>query len=1163
MKRFLFLGCLALFAASLTQAQDVRASISGVVTDPTGAAVAEVPIRVTSVERGTVTEAITNETGRYLVQFLLPGTYTLTAEKAGFKKFVHSDIALTAADHPAVDIVLELGSAAEAVTVSGDVSLLQTETSSRVANIESRAVEDIPTAGRNLYQFQYTLPGVIKNSRYWGAMELYAFSNINNVSIGGGRNGENETLIDGVSNTRMDRGVVYAPSLNGTREVSVQTNIYDAQYGRVGGGVTLITTRSGTNSLHGQLFEFFKNDKLNAADWIANKNGEGRTPMRNNTYGFEVDGPVYLPKLFDGRNRAFFMLSLEGLREHNTSGTIETVPTALERTGDFSKSLNADGVPITLYDPTTTRVGPDGTNIRTPFPNAIIPANRITPIAKNVLSYLPAPTSNGDDAAHSNNFQNFTPSTNGYDSWLGRFDLHVSEKSNIAFRYGQTPWSNFANIYWGNAAEPSTEAPSTRVARNWGADWSYVISPSMVFSLRGGLARYEGFGGNTYGQNFDPRQLGFPSSLVSQFTTVQFPSFLFSNFTPIGASKVTSYETHDNWSIAPTMNWMRGRHMIKFGGDVRRYNRNQLQPGLASGQYSFDKSWTQANADPKQGDNVSGNDIASFLLGYAASGKVDNNIDPAYRNHYFALFIQDDFKLTRNFTLTLGLRWDYETPVTERYNRMVRTFDMNAASPIASQVSGLSLKGGLVYAGANGNSDYAFNPKRKNFQPRVGFAWNVRPKWVLRGGYGLTMLGQSTLGPNTGYSQTSTMVTTTDGNLTPAATLNDPFPSTYFPKGLLTPIGNSQGLGTNLGQSVTAQYVDRPLPYSQQYSFGFQHELPWNFMTDVSYAGNITKRLPVSLNLNYIPTAALTQLPVSQRQAYFTAKVANPMAGLLPNSSLNSSTIPRQQLLYAFPQYSQVTMTDVPIGSQNYNALQTRLTRRFTNGFMFQTTYTFSKTLEQVSTLNAQDVNVSDLTKTSLEKRLSEYDIPHKITFQGSLELPFGRGKRFANAVNPFVNGFIGGWNLSGQYALQSGFILPFPNAAPLTNRSAKLSDDQRNALAKAAGRDHWDPSYDVWFDTTLFPKTALSAYELRTFPTRFPDVRAQGVKSAELSIYKEFVFKEKVRWQVRADAYNAFNHPWFGQQQSVDVTSSQFGRLKADMNNETRIVALAMKILF
>lgn len=1162
MKRTLFafsLGCLLMTAVA---AQDVRATISGNVTDPSGAAMAGVQIQLASAERGTMVEATTNEAGVYRLQFLLPGAYTMTVEKTGFKKFVRSGINLAAADHPAIDVVLELGQTSESVTVSGDVSLLQTESATRSATIESRAVEDIPTAGRNLYQFQYTLPGVIKSSRYMGSMELYAFGNINGVSISGGRSGENETMLDGVSNTKMDRGVVYAPALNGTQEVTVQTNSYDAQYGRMGGGVTIITTKSGTNDLHGQLFEFFKNDKLNAADWIANKEGEGRSPMRNNTFGFEVDGPVRIPKVFDGRNKVFFMLSLESLREHIASGQLRTMPLPEYKNGDFSKLMNGDGNPIAIYDPLTTRLDASGKYVRTPFGGNIIPGGRISPVAKNVASLIPDPKSAGADPFHTNNYSNFSPATNGYNSWLGRMDVRPTQKSNVSFRYGETPWVNWSKVVWGtNAAEPSGEWPSTRIARNWGADWTQMISPSMVFSLRAGLARYEGFSGNTFAAGYDPRQLGFSNSLVSQFTTLQFPRFNLGSYTEVGATTVTSYETNDNWSVTPMMNWILGRHGIKFGGDFRRYNRNTPGPGAATGNYTFSKGWTQA--DPQRGDATSGDEFASFMLGYPISGFVDRNIDPAYRSQYYSLFFQDDFKVSRNFTVNMGLRWDYESPSTERYNRMIRAFDRNVASPIAGQVQGLTLKGGVVYAQGDGDAAMAFDPKKMNFQPRIGFAWTLAPKTVMRGGYGLSTLGQQVFGPSTGYSQSTPLVASQDGNLTPASSLSDPFPASIYPGGLLQPVGNSQGLATNLGLAVTAQYLDRPLPYSHQFSVGFQRELPAGMVADVSYVGNLTRRLPVNLPLNFIPLAELEKLPVSQRSAYFNERVPNPMAGLLPNSGLNSATIVRQQLLYAYPQYTQVTLQSVPIGKQDYHGLQTRLTRRFANGFMFQAAYTWGKTLEQASQLNNQDINLSDLTQTKLEKRLWEYDMPHKFSIQSIYELPFGKGKPFGSSSNAIVNGFLGGWNISGQWLVQSGFLLPFPNAAPLGVGSAKWNDDQRLQAAKAAGRDYWDVSYDKWFDTSMFPKQAQAAFTSRNFPTRFPDVRAQNANSVELSVYKQFVIKERVRWQIRADAYNAFNHPWFGQQQSVDVTNSRFGYLNADMNNETRIISLVMKILF
>ncbi len=1160
MKR-LALGSFVLIACALS-AQEFRASLSGEVTDPSGASIAGAVITITNIDRNTDSTEVTNALGRYVVSFLAPGSYKVAVDKPGFRKSIREGIRLSSSDKLDLDFRLEVGTLSDAVTVSGESPLLQTESASRSALIENRSIESIPTNGRNLFQLQYSLPGVIKTSTYWGSMELYASGNINGVAISGGRQGENETLIDGVTSTRPDRGIAFAPSLNATQEFTVLTNNYDAQYGRVSGGVTSIVVKSGSNKLHGQLFEFLKNEKLNANDWIANKNNFSRVPFKQNTFGFEVDGPVLIPKLFDGRNRMFFMLSLEGLREHNPGGQIATLPDANQLQGDFSSLRNNSNAVVAIYDPITTQLGADGrTYTRQPFAGNRIPASRINPVSAKVASFYPKPTGVGDGPDRQNNYAVVTPSTNSYDSWLGKMDFRASNKSNISFRYGQTPWGNFSKLVWGtNAAEPSGEAPSTRVFRNWGADWVYTVAPNLVFNLRGGLARYEGFGGNVFAKGFDPKTLGFPSSLVSQFLAIQFPRFNLGTYSPLGAATVTSYETHDTYSLQPSINYVRGRHTIKAGTELRRYNRNQLSPGAASGNYTFNKAWTQS--DPQRGDATSGNEFASFLLGYPASGSVDRNIDTAYRSSYAALFLQDDFKLTSKLTVNLGLRWDYESPRRERYNRMVSGFAFGQASPIASKVSGLDLKGGLQYAGTGSNPTNAFNEYRNQWQPRVGVAWQFLPKWVLRAGYGLSYLGQAENGPATGFSQPTSLIAAPSGSFVPAVSLSDPFPSNFFPTGLLVPIGNSQGLGTNLGLAVSAQYRNRPLPYSHQYSFGFQHTLK-GWLLDASYVGNQTKRLPVGLNLNFIPSNVLTSIPLDQRATYFAQQVPNPLAGLLPNSSINGATVARQQLLFAYPQYSQVSITSVPIGRQRYDALQVKATRRFSAGFSGQVSYTWSKTLERVSLLNAQDVNTTDLLSTGLEKRLIQFDIPSKLAVVLSYELPFGRGKRFGNNLHPVLRAVAGNWNISGQTVAQSGFIFDFPNTAPLDSKSPKLNDGQRDAAAKQANRPQFDVSVDKWFDTSLFPKQAQAPFTLRNFPTRFPDVRSRGLKSSEISVYKEFPIKERVRVQVRADFQNAFNYPLFGRLQSNNVTDSRFGQLQADITNEKRIVVAVMKIVF
>jgi hypothetical protein len=764
-------------------------------------------------------------------------------------------------------------------------------------------------------------------------------------------------------------------------------------------------------------------------------------------------------------------------------------------------------------------------------------------------------------------------SRNSYDQWLGKLDWNLTSRHRLSGRYGQTPWSNFARVQWGtNAAEPSSEYPSTRISKNWGFDWTYTVSPSVVFNLRGGLARYEGFSGNTFGRGFDPRQLGFPDALVSQFVGLQYPRFNLAgnNYSPLGATQTSGFEAQDAYSLQPNVQMTRGRQSIKFGVELRRYHDNRLRPASASGNYTFNRNWTQAN--PLQADALSGNSLATMLLGNITSGFVDRNMDPGYKNNYFAFFFQDDWKITRTLTLNLGLRWDYEAPIVERYNRQIRGFAFDQASPLQSSVQGLTLRGGLLFAGADGSARQAFNRDLNNFQPRVGVAWNFREKWVLRGGYGLYFLGQNAAGPDAGFSAQTSVVASTDGGLTPAVTLSNPFPANLFPTGLLQPIGSSQGLSTFLGQGIAAQYLDRTIPYSQQFSFGFQRLLPGKFLADVSYVGNLTSGLPIGAGLNFIPLSELTSLPVSERAGYFNAQVANPFRGLLPGSALNGATVPRQALLTQYPHFSQVNLTNIPIGGQSYHSLQVKATKRYSNGLAAQFAYTFGKTLERVTLLNAQDTQLNDLLATRPDQRVTEFHIPHTLSWVAAYELPFGKGRRFANWSNPVSNAILGGWNLNVQFFTRSGQPLEFPNAAPREARSAALTQGRRNELAAAAGRPDktFNPFFDKWFDTTLWqdpatgrPVPAQAPFTLRDFPTRFPDVRSPELTSWEISASKEFAIRERARIQFRADFQNAFDYPYFGRLVATAVQDTRFGQLNPAQDNQPRVVVLVLKVLF
>lgn len=1144
---------LLLLFPGLLLSQEFRATVAGTITDPAGAPIPGCQIVATSIERRIDYTAQTNEAGRYVTPFLPPGVYSFRFEKQGFRTAVREGLTLSAVDRVDLSLTLEVGTLTEKVTVTADAPLLQTESAVRSGTITQKFVSDVPTAGRNLFQFQYILPGVTKTSNYWGNYELYAFGNINSVSINGGRSGENEILIDGITSTRGSRSASFAPGLQAIEEVSIVTNTYDAQYGRVGGGTTSINLRSGTNSLHGELFEFFKNEKLNANGYSRNAAGIQRPVYRNNTFGFRVDGPVILPKVFDGRNKLFWMISLEGLRERNPQTQLWTVPTNEQRQGDFSRLVTNRNELITIYDPLTGAT-------RSAFPNNRIPTNRLNPVATRALSYFPAPNRASESLDGQNNYLFINSSRNDYDQWLGKMDWALTSKSRLNWRYGQTPWNNFARVQWGtNAAEPSTEAPSTRVSRNWGADWTYTLSPSMLLNLRGGLSRYEGFSGNIFGRDFNPAELGFPSSLVTQFDFLQFPRFNFTgnNYSPLGSTRTANYETQDTWSIQPNMTWIRGRQTWRFGGELRQYTNNNHNPGAASGTFNFGPNWTQRN--PLQADALSGNSIATFLTGAMTGGNVEKNVWPAYKNMYTALYFQNDWKLTNTLTINLGLRWDYETPIVERYNRQVRGFAFDQTSPLS--IPGQNLRGGLLFADDSNRG--AFNSDRNNWQPRVGVAWQFRPQWVFRGGYGLSYLGQNAAGPATGFSQPTTVIASTDGNLTPAAFINDPFPRNLFPNGLLQPIGSSQGLSTNLGLGISAQYLNRPLPYSQQFSAGFQRTLRNRYLFDLSYSGNLSEKLPVATNLNFIPAAELTRLPVAERPAYFNGQVPNPFAGRLPGSSYNGANVPRSRLFNAYPHFDQVSINNLAIGAQNYHSLQFKMTRRFSEGLMLQASYTWSKTLESVTQLNAQDTDLGSLQNTRLEQRLQQFDIPHTFAIVGTYEFPFGKGKRFLSGMNGVGNAFLGGWNLNVQFMTRSGGPFDFPNAAPLAARSAKLSDSQRDELARAQGRDSFNPFFDKYYDVTLFPRTAQAPFTLRDFPTRFPDVRSPHLESWEISAYKEFRFFERVRWQIRADAHNALDYAYFAQQQSNNVTDPRFGQLNPAQNNNTRQIALVMKVIF
>ncbi len=1142
-----------LLSALLANAQEVRATVTGLVSDPTGAAIVNAMVRVVNVSSQVTVTTKTNETGNYVTGFLAPGSYEMTVEASGFKRFLRKNIALQTQDKVRIDVQMEVGEMTQSVTVQEAVSTLETETASRGATISNQMIANLPTQGRNPFQIAWASPGVFKSGG-WRYLRSFDIGGTTGFSANGGRASENEVLLDGITNVQSSRNVIHVPTMDSIQEFRILLNTYDAQYGRTGGGIVTIVTKGGSNDLHGTAYEFFQNDKMNANQFELNAARTKRPPNNINAFGFQVSGPVWIPKVYNGRNRLFWMVAYEGMRQRSADPAVLTVPEMDWRKGDFSGLRNAAGAVVTIYDPLTTAV--DGA--RTPFSGNILPSSRLSKMATEAFQYYPAPTSVGVGPNHVQNYPFPSRWVGDLDQWIGRMDLNVNSKNNVYFRYGQNPYSEYRGLTFiqnpsdVNPAEPTGNAPLIRNGRNWMADWTSVLTPTITLDLRAGLSRWEETTGSSYGTGYDQRKMGVAESLLSQFTRQGFPNINLGAYKYMGTDRLLNYSANDVYTLQPNVNMVKGKHVLKMGMEVRRYNDNALNPGLAAGSYKFEKNWSQANAN--RADAVSGNEVATFLLGYPTSAYVDRNIDPAWVHYFYAGFIQDDWKVTPRLTLNLGLRWDYESPATERYDRMVRTVDYEAASPIASQVQGLTLKGAVRFANYEGQPGTAFEPDRKNWAPRVGAAYRLGDKWVLRGGYGLYYLGQHGLGPNTGFSQRTEAIVTTD-NLKPAVTTANAF--ALMPGGLLLPaVGTSQGAGSFLGQSVTGNYLNRPLPYSHQYSFDIQRELKGGILVEAGYVGNQTRKLPLTPNANYVPISELGRRTSTGAidTAYYTGQVPNPMAGKIPNNAaLNGATTSRQNLLYAFPQFAPLNIGNVPIGSQRYDSFQLKVTKRFAKGLTILSSYTIAKTLEQVALQNPQFFNLSDVSSTQLIKQpADQIDIPQKFNFIGVYELPFGNGRQFGGNVNRWVDGFIGGWGLDWNVTYMKGWCVAYPNASQVVPGSAKIDN----------------PSIPMWFNTSMWNDAttgkrvaAQEPYTLKTFPLRFSDVRLPGYQNWDVSMSKTFPIHERLKLQFRFEAVNAFNRPWFTAIASVDVTNAAFGQLNASQNNLPRFLKLGLNL--
>jgi Carboxypeptidase regulatory-like domain len=1160
---------------SYALAQEFRGSISGRVTEASGAAVPGATLTITNVATNTSTTVTTNGSGDYIVLYLNPGRYAVAVEAKGFKKAVRQGIEVRVGDKLGVDLMLEVGDVADTINISSDAPLLETNSASAGQVIDRRRISELPLSDGNPFVLTRLAPGIT----YTGDL-LFSrpFDNGGTSSIvADGARGGNEFTLDGSPNQASDRRVAFVPPADAVQEFKVETASFDAQQSHTAGATVNVTLRSGSNGFHGTAYEFVRNDILSANSFFSNLNGEERDVTRYNRFGGTLGGPVLLPKRifgplgYDGRNRSFFFFAYEGLKDVFQEPGFFNVPTLAMRQGDFSALLPS----IVIYDPATARA--NGNRIeRSPFKDNKIPEGRISQIAKNYMQYYPLPNVQVDNPLGTGNYFSTNPRRDNFHSESVRFDQTISDLQKFFVRYTH----NYRREERGNwTGEINGIRPIGnylfRINNGTTFDHVYNFSPTTILNTRAGFSRFIERNQRQHQGEFDPASLGFSEQTAAFFNDVSyFPRFEITGISNLGDTFGNS-TSFNIYSVQPTLTRIAGAHSLKLGYDFRAYRENRIPEAHAAGRYTFANNFT------RQRDNsanvAGGQQFASFLLGLPTSGVIDRNTARSNQTLYQGIFLHDDWKVTRRITLNLGLRYELEGATTERFNRNILGFDPTVTSPIEAAAkaayaanpipelpaSSFNLKGGLLFADDQNRGFW--DADKNNVQPRIGIAFQLNDKTVLRGGWGIFTVPAIIFGVNqTGFSQGTSILPTADRGLTFQASLFNPFPF-----GVDSPPGASQGLETFLGRSVN-DFVPRDLNNSQaqRWEFGLQRELPGNWLIEVSYVGNKGYALTTGFSniVNPIPRQYLSTSLVRDdvTNDFLTDDVPNPFRGLLPGTDFNNPTIDRHRLLRPFPQFGDLESIRND-GESIYHSGQFRAEKRFSKGYSLLAAYTWSKYIEEVSLLNATD--------SDLERRISGEDSPHRIVMSGIFELPFGRGRRWGGGWNKYVDGLLGGWQLNGIFQWQSGRpidmgernVVYFGDPSKLraqinsenADRSRKVFDISgfyfHDARVQTNGMD--DPLKQREDDRIELTNN------IRYFPSRLPGFRGQDLHLWDLSVMKKVRITEGLNLELRGEFLNAFNHVQFSNPET-NPTNANFGRV-TDQANLPRSVQIGLKLIF
>jgi len=1118
-------------------AQTSLATLAGSVLDAQGAGVPNVKITATNAATRLTYVRTSEADGSYLIPQLPIGLYDLEATASGFKTFKQTAITLEVGQRQRVDIRLEVGNITESVNVTAEIPRVQTEDSMLGTTVERKRIEELPLNGRHVFNLVKIVAGVQPRSVSTDGFAEISNQNFSQMRINGGPAYGNQFLLDGsVNSAPVHNEIAVVPMSDAVEEFRVETSSLKAEYGQTSGGVVNVVTKMGGNQFHGSAYEFLRNDALDARNAFATqpdpRTGRIKQVLRYNQFGGTVGGPVWIPKLYNGRNRTFFFAGYEQWRWRSTgSPRLGTVAIPEFRTGNFTRLRDGLGNLVPLFDPSTTRQNPAGAGfVRDPIPNNTLPANRLDPLSVKLLAYQPQPNATPTDAfTFSNNFIALVPSLSDQGVTTVRIDHRFSDNDMVFFRYSGTRNTRMDRGYGLEEADPVARNDQ-RDNHNGIVTYTRLLNSRMVNDFRLAAARqWLPFLHPSFDQGW-PAKLGFPAQIPQD----QFPPVVIEGLLGISqASFSGGLRAQQYVQIVDSLNITQGPHNIKTGFDLRWSRLSFINRVNPSGRFDFTRALT---GNPLQPANT-GIGLASYLLGEVSGGNIGFRPFFQHRALPLGMYVQDDWKVTRNFTLNLGLRYDITPGPTELHNRH-SSFDPFLVSPVTN------MPGVMRYAGVDNRPASYVDLDKNNFGPRAGFAWDPfgNGKTAIRAGYGL-IYTISEIGHTQGDNSNALGFSIDTPFQGPAGVPAKAFQFSQGPTTILQPLGAAGGPSAFRG--FNGQYQDRNgrTPYMQQWNFTIQRALWGGWTASAVYAGSRgVKLFGGNYNLNQLDPRFFAEGNALQ------TVVPNPYFGRITSGPLASATVQRQSLLRPFPDYQTVQTFAANNASSSYHSYQMIVEKRYSQGISALFSYTMSKLITDAlsiggggSATGLADFRIGAYNRR-LEKAIDQDDVSQRLVTSGVLELPFGRGRKFGNDLPMLVNGLLGGWQLNGIATLQKGLPLLVRGSNNFTgiNYPDLVADPTLPAGERSA---------NGWFNTAAFRNPAN--WTIGNAPRTQPNTRGPGLVDVSFSIFKTFSFLERFRLETRWEMFNALNavnlnmpNTTFSPNAAGVNTNANFGRI-------------------